>query len=120
MGFVANRKEEGSGTIMGAGLALVLITLTVAVLVVVQVVVGAGRAASAADLAALAAADAARGLTSGRPCDVAAAVADRNDVDLDSCQVVGGGVIVDVTTSVDLPRPWGEATGRSRAGPPQD
>lgn len=103
---------------MGAALALVLITLTLALLIMVQAALAAGRAGSGADLAALAAADAARGLTTGRPCDVAAAVAAENDVRLETCQVVGGGVIVDVATSVPLPPPWGEATGRSRAGPP--
>lgn len=118
--MVTGTKEDGSGTVMGAGLALVLVTLIVALLVLVQVVVAAGRAASGADLAALAAADAARGLTTGRPCAVAAAAAAENDVRLDSCQVVGGGIIVDVTTSVQLPPPWGEATGRARAGPPQE
>lgn len=111
--------ERGSGTILGAGLALVLITLLAALLVVVQAAVGASRTAAAADLAALAAADAARGLTTGEPCGIARAVAEENDVELVDCRVVDG-VIVDITTSLKLPPPWGEAIGRSRAGPPPD
>lgn len=112
-------KERGSGTVLGAGLALVLIILLAALMVVVQAAVGASRTAAAADLAALAAADAARGLTPGDPCRIAGTVAAENEVELIECQVIDG-VIVDITTSLELPPPWGKATGRSRAGPPPD
>lgn len=111
--------ERGSGTVLGAGLALVLITLLAALMLVVQVAVGASRTAAAADLAALAAADAARGLTTGDPCRIARAVAEENEVELVGCQITDG-VIVDIKTSLKLPPPWGKATGRSRAGPPPD
>lgn len=116
MGHESN--ERGSGTVLGATLALVLITLLAAIMVVVQAAVGASRTAAAADLAALAAADAARGLTTGDPCSIARTVAARNDVELTACNVVNG-VIVDITTSLQLPPPWGQAIGRSRAGPPR-
>lgn len=114
-----DHRERGSGTVLGAGLALVLITLLAALMVVVQAAVGASRTAAAADLAALAAADAARGLTTGDPCTIARAVTEKNDVQLVDCQVVGG-VMVDIKTSLKLPPPWGKATGRARAGPPAD
>lgn len=111
--------ERGSGTVLGAGLALVLITLLAALMLVVQAAVGASRTAAAADLAALAAADAARGLTTGDPCGIARAVAEENGVELIDCEVIDG-VMVDTRTSLELPPPWGRATGRSRAGPPPD
>ncbi|WP_035769162.1 Rv3654c family TadE-like protein [Arthrobacter castelli] len=111
--------ERGSGTVLGAALALVLITLLAALMMVVQAAVGAGRTAAAADLAALAAADAARGLTTGDPCSIARTVTAKNDVELIECNVVNG-VIVDITTGLQLPPPWGRATGRSRAGPPPE
>lgn len=112
-----NDRQRGSGTVLGAGLAMVMILLLAGLLLVAQVAVAASRAAGAADLAALAAADAARGLTSGNPCEVAEAVSRQNGASLSSCSITGE-EIADIVTSVALPPPWGKATGRSRAGPP--
>jgi len=109
--------ERGSGTILAAGLGLLVIGLLTAVLLLAQAGVHAQRAAAAADLAALAAADAARGLKPGDPCTVAAETALQNNASLTSCLLVGGG-IVEVRTRLMQGTFFGSATGRSRAGPP--
>lgn len=71
------------------------------------------RAATAADLAALAASDA-LAVGASAPCQVAAEAADRNGALLSSCQVQGQDVLVQVeVTAAPLP-----ALGaRARAGP---
>ena len=82
-------------------------------------VLGSGVDAVANELAA---ADVARGLSPGVPCDVAARVAADNGAQLSECAVVAPeNTIVDVTAVIELPQPLaslGPATGVSRAGPP--
>ncbi|WP_159617856.1 Rv3654c family TadE-like protein [Arthrobacter zhaoguopingii] len=113
------RAERGSGTVLVAGLAAVLILLLAALVLLVQGAVGGARAAAAADLAALAGADAARGLRNGDPCDVARGTARRHRAELVDCLRSGpGGVIVTVRTSVPVPGILPPATGAARAGPP--
>ncbi|WP_026546539.1 Rv3654c family TadE-like protein [Paenarthrobacter nicotinovorans] len=109
--------ERGAGTVLALVLGAVVIALLFGVLFLAQAGVLASRAASAADLAALAGADAARGLTSGEPCSVASDVAGRQEAKIVSCTVTGG-TVVDVATELDHPFGWGVATGRARAGPP--
>ena len=114
--------DEGSGTVHGLTLAAVLCTLLVALLLVAQAGIATHRAAKAADLAALAAADTARGLRPGIPCEIAGDVARENGADVGGCVVVQPqGTTVDVTALVELPpplAPLGPARGVSRAGPP--
>lgn len=109
--------ERGSGTILSLGLVAVLGVLLVGLLLLAQAGVMASRAATAADLSALAAADAARGLTSGEPCSVASSVAAEHGARLTGCKSTGG-EIVEVTTELLQPFLFGPATGRARAGPP--
>ncbi|HLQ80886.1 MAG TPA: Rv3654c family TadE-like protein [Brachybacterium sp.] len=71
------------------------------------------RAATAADLASLAGADA-LAAAHGRPCDVAGEVAVRNGAELLSCEKRAWDVLV--TVRVDA-SPLPGATARSRAGP---
>lgn len=108
--------EGGAGTVLALALGAVVMLLLLGLLLLAQAGVMASRAASAADLAALAAADAARGLTSGEPCAVAASVAGKHDAKITSCSVAGG--VVEVGTELAHPFQWGVATGRARAGPP--
>ncbi|MET3369020.1 UNVERIFIED_CONTAM: secretion/DNA translocation related TadE-like protein [Jeotgalibacillus campisalis] len=115
--FVKAQRERGAGTVLTLGLGAVVITMLLGLLFLAQAGVMASRAASAADLAALAAADTARGLASGEPCAVAADVAAKHDAKLTSCTVAGGNV-VEVGTELARPFRWGVATGRARAGPP--
>ncbi|MBG6084161.1 Rv3654c family TadE-like protein [Zhihengliuella flava] len=115
--------DAGGGTALGLALTAVLVLAAVSVLGVSHAAVVHQRTTTAADLAALAAADAARGLASGEPCAVAAAVAKWHGADLSEC--LQRGQIVDVTTSI----PWAanlpllDAAGlaahvTARAGPP--
>lgn len=123
--------ERGSGTVLALGLILVLLVLLAAAQTVSMVATSAAQAARGADLAALAGADAARGLSTGNPCAVAEAVASRNEVQLTSCTVTGEhGTEVLVRTAVPiLPERLMAASGvdgsgllshgAARAGPPR-
>lgn len=121
--------DEGSATLWVLGLATVL-WISVAGVVLVGVAIGARhRAATAADLSALAAASALeRAQLEHNPnpaaaaCAVARTVAAANDSTVDSCEVIGA--IVDVTTRVAIPalasvRFLGveSISARARAGP---
>nr|WP_306968163.1 Rv3654c family TadE-like protein [Arthrobacter oryzae] len=112
-----DRSERGSGTVLAAGLALVVITAMAVMLLLAQSAVLASRAASAADLAALAAADALRGISSGEPCTVAAEVAARHAATVLGC-TEGAGQTIEVRTELAERSLLGAATGRARAGPP--
>lgn len=118
--------ERGSGTVLGVAVALVLVVGLAFIGLLAQAAAGASKAATAADLAALAGADAARGITPGDACTVAAEVARKHSVRLVRCERTGpGGEIVDVRTALPLPGlsaaypgSPAEASGRARAGPP--
>ena len=113
--------EHGSGTVLAVGLALVLLFLLAGIVLLVQAQVAGSRAATAADLAALAGADAARGLATGDPCHVAAGVVALHHATVAACTVEGPlGTVVEVRTTIAIPgMPW-QAQGRARAGPPPD
>lgn len=114
--------ERGSNTVTSLGLVCVLLVLGLTLAGLVGVVSANHRAATAADLAALAGADAARGLSSGQPCTVAAAVAGRNGAILAGCALpseLSGTVDIRVTIPIEGPFAFlGSAEGLSRAGPP--
>ncbi|MGV3149483.1 Rv3654c family TadE-like protein [Rothia sp. 11273D007AR] len=114
--------ERGSSTVATVGLVCALLVLGATCAGLIGVITAQHRAAAAADMAALAAADAARGLTPGEPCAVAERVALANGAHLGGCgQPAGLGGTVDVRTFVDIPGPFaflGPAQGLSRAGPP--
>ncbi|MFW3384555.1 UNVERIFIED_CONTAM: hypothetical protein RF648_00985 [Kocuria sp. CPCC 205274] len=115
--------DRGSGTVHALTLTLVLGVLLVAVLLLAQAGIATHRAGKAADLAALAAADTARGLVAGDPCGAAERVARENGARLERCALVEPErVVVDVRTAVALDGPlarFGAARGVSRAGPPE-
>lgn len=116
--------DLGAGTVFGLILALVAVFLIIAALGVGQAAILTHRAGNAADLSALAAADTARGLRIGQPCDVAAELAELNGAEVLDCAVVGPeATTVDVEVGIDLPPSlsvFGQAHGRSRAGAPGD
>lgn len=112
-----SNRERGSGTILAAGLGMVLILLLSMLLVLAQASVMAGRAAAAADLAALAAADAWRGLTSGEPCAVAGEIAARHQAQVVECSTMPD-LSVEVRVQLNTPAVVGPAAASSRAGPP--
>lgn len=115
-------RDRGSATVHALTLTMVLGVLLVAVLLLAQAGIATTRAGKAADLAALAAADTARGLVAGDPCATAARVARDNGATLELCRLVEPErVVVDVRTAVTLDGPlarFGSARGLSRAGPP--
>lgn len=111
-----HRSERGSATLFAVAVVGLLV-LVGAALGVVAAMVHAHRAAqSAADLAALAGAEA---LTRGSdPCSTAAAMAGANDARLDSCTVEGSDVRLVVT--VAGPHWLGQRhdlSAQARAGP---
>lgn len=115
--------DRGSGTVHALTLTLVLGVLLATVLLLAQAGIATHRAGKAADLAALAAADTARGLVAGDPCGTAEHVARENGARLEGCALVEPEhVVVDVRTAVALDGPLarlGPARGVSRAGPPE-
>ncbi|MFK4299410.1 secretion/DNA translocation related TadE-like protein [Arthrobacter sp. GAS37] len=116
-GAGCSEAEHGSGTVLAVVLGFVVMICMAAALTLAQAMAMAHRAASAADLAALAGADAARGLTTGDPCVVASETAARHGASLSAC-TAGEGGIVEIRTELDRGAVFGTATGRSRAGPP--
>ncbi len=109
----ALRDDRGSGP--AAVLAwTALASLILAVVMALGIVhVTQARAASAADLAAVSAADALS--AGGDPCPVAARVAAANGAALGSCSVHGQDVVV----SVEMPAGrFGTVSVSARAGPP--
>ena len=112
--------DAGSGTVLMLGIALGSIVLAAAAALLAAAVVSGARAGTAANLAALAGADALRGLTSGDACTVAADVAARNRAEVELCAPEPGEGIVTVTVTAVVPLlPW-PASAEARAGPPRD
>lgn len=112
----AGRDEQGSATPFAVAVIGLLLFLGAALGVVAAIVVTHRAAQSAADLAALAGADALQ--TARDPCGPARAIASRNGAVLRSCRVAGEDVTV--TVRMDGPR-WlgqsGDLTAIARAGP---
>lgn len=111
--------EEGSGTVLALTIIAALLVLTVVIAGLIGVVSANRRASAAADLSALAAADAYRGLTEGDPCVVAADLAERHGAQLESCTFPDRPETVEVTVAVPVAGPMGmlgPARVRARAG----
>lgn len=113
------RSEEGSGTVLALTIIAALLVLTVVIAGLIGVVSANRRASAAADLSALAAADAYRGLTEGDPCAVAVDLAARHGAHLESCTFPDRPETVEVTVVVPVAGPMGmlgPARVRARAG----
>lgn len=109
--------DEGASTAMMLTVFAALMLLLAAALTLIQVHVAASRAAGAADLAALAAADAARGLMIAEPCSLAADTVAAHGAHLTDCDIAAPGV---AHIRVQVEAPMGlTATAESRAGPKQ-
>lgn len=113
--------ECGASTVTGIALVAVIMLFFVTAAILISAALAASRASTAADLAALAAADAYRGLTSGDPCEKAARLVASNNAEMRSCTLESNQT-VRVETAVKTPAilSWviPEAKGRARAGPP--
>ena len=101
------RPEEGSGTVLALTIIAALLVVTVVIAGLIGVVSANRRASAAADLSALAAADAYRGLTEGDPCAVAVDLAARHGAHLESCTFPNRPETVEVTVSVPVAGPMG-------------
>ncbi|PWV45250.1 secretion/DNA translocation related TadE-like protein [Nocardiopsis sp. L17-MgMaSL7] len=109
--------DSGSASVWWISLSLVLWFLVHAVLLVATARLDRDRAATAADLAALAAA--ARAHEGAEPvCAVARRTAEANGAVLASCEL--DGLTVEVTVSLTASALPHEVTARSRAGPLHD
>ncbi|MDR8019241.1 Rv3654c family TadE-like protein [Nesterenkonia aerolata] len=122
--------DHGSGTVLALGLISVLVLLLGLVHVLGAAYGAAAQAARTADLSALAAADVARGLAPGSPCQAAEETAHRGGAEMLSC-TAGGDYDTELTVEVSvdvgeriafvpegIPRPELPARAVSRAGPP--
>jgi secretion/DNA translocation related TadE-like protein len=110
-----NRRDEGSATIYVLALAGVVWVAGLAVLLLAHVAIARARAATAADLAALAGAE---HVVDGTACSVARSVARLQEAELASCRVTGPDVqvVVQVPLGPPLSR-FPPAQARARAGP---
>lgn len=112
----ARAAERGVSTVYAL---MAFVTLLMALAVVasgVRLARAQHQAAAAADLAALAGAQAVG--ASSDPCEAAARVASANGAQLRSCRISGD--VVDVLVELSSPRLWGRTwllRGRARAGP---
>ena len=98
-------EARGSGTLLSLGLISAIVGLTLILITVTGQSVSQARLNALADNAAIAAADALRGLVAGYPCEVAKQLAsDAN------CRVDGNDVLVEITR--------GALRARARAGEP--
>lgn len=110
--------DRGAGTILALALALVAIAGCSGAVLVSQGAIAGERAARAADLAALAAADAERGLGRGGTCASAEDVALLNSARVVSCEIEAPGAIVRVVVRGEDAVAGLRAEGRARAGQP--
>ncbi len=106
--------SSGSGTILGLGLVAVVLAGLISANIAANWLVSAEKLQAQADLIALAAADSARGLITGFPCQTAGQMAHIYMVSLDSCRIVGFESFIRLSVAG-----IGPALGAtSRAGPP--
>lgn len=115
---VAGRTDEGSATIWVLAVSGLVVAVAYAVLLLASVQATRQRAEAAADLAALAGAQA--GARGSDPCSAAQSVAAADGAELETCEVLGE--VVAVTAAARLPpalSSFGGGLVRSgaRAGP---
>ncbi len=116
--------EAGNGTVLMVAVVFLAFFALVVVLMLSATGHAASKAATAADLAALAGADAARFLVPGEPCAVAGQTARTNQAILTECSRQGtSGEIVKISVKVPVAMvgwlpPFGHAVAVARAGPP--
>jgi secretion/DNA translocation related TadE-like protein len=109
----AASRERGSGTVLLLAVVGVLAVVTAAIGLLAAAQGARGRAQTAADLAALAAASAWQEGW-GDPCGIAAVAVRRNGARLTDCEALPGGV---VRVAVTVGSVAGRATAHARAGP---
>lgn len=83
------KSDRGSGSVLGLGIIAALVGVLLAANLAAQTLISSQKLRIQADFVAIAAADVARGLQTGAPCQVAARIAHIYMVWLDSCRIVG-------------------------------
>ena len=106
--------DRGSGAVLALSMVAAVVTLGLAAVTLAAALTTRQRVVGAADLAALAAADAASGIIPGSSCELAARVADAAGARLTGCSL--DGLVARVTLSGGFAGIPIEA--RSAAGPP--
>ncbi|WP_328703548.1 Rv3654c family TadE-like protein [Actinomyces sp. zg328] len=110
--------ERGEGTVLMAGVIGVILAITLGLSGLMRAEGAAGRARTAADMAALAGATALNSIVApGDPCAAAQRLASANGATLDSCRVEGEDVIVGVSVDVTVLGVPRQARAHARAGP---
>ncbi len=110
--------EDGAGTVLILGIIGVLLMAAVGVTGLVQAQAAAGRARTAADLAALGGATVLTSVVApGEPCEVAGRVAQANGAEVTACSVAGEDVTVEVSVGARVLGAARSATSAARAGP---
>lgn len=117
--------EEGSGTVLHAGLLAFLATLGILLVSISGFLVAKQKAQSVADMAALAGADlsSVEVFSAGRgsgACGMAARVVEANAFSLRSCRVAGADTFVVASKDFRVGPFTMAVTGRARAGPPTE
>ncbi|MEO7348631.1 MAG: Rv3654c family TadE-like protein [Terrimesophilobacter sp.] len=106
--------DRGAGSLLVVAVLAVIVGTLLAVAPLFRVLVIRAEMTGVADASALAAADVARGISPGIPCEIAASLAASHGALLDKCRV--DGVIVTVRVS-DLSFAF-PVTATATAGPP--
>lgn len=96
----AGNDDRGSGSLLAIAIVAATLACVMLVLPFSAVLVARARVTGAADAAALAAADAASGISPGIPCRIASAVARANGGELRDCLADGVIVTVRVSTAI--------------------
>ena len=109
------REETGSGSVLGLSIVGAVIALLLLLLPLAGAIELALRVSSAADAAALAAADVESGAIAGIPCHEAARVAEAVGAELERCEVDGTAATVRVGSGI----PGFAAKAEATAGPPR-
>lgn len=91
--------EHGSGTVLAIGLIAMLVAAFAVLQIPIKQFAESARVQTVAEQAAIAGADALRGLTAGIPCEVALLTVIQNQATMASCRVVGNTVYVSVRTN---------------------
>lgn len=121
MSRIAGGAEEGSGTVLVTGLCAAAAVLALVVGAYGAEACARARLDAVADLAALAGADVSATApwedVGSRPCEEAGAVAGRNGVVLESCEIRGSDTRVIVSSQLRLMGLSVPVRARARAGP---
>lgn len=98
--------EQGSGSVLAIGIIAAMLCLVTVFAIPLNRALEQKRLQVMADNAAVAAADALRGLVAGSPCEVARSLSH----EVNSCEVIGSDVRIELRD--------GELRARARAGEP--